>query len=410
MNKLVAHCFSLFTISLIILSGCSKSTNVSKENNKKNTLEDLIKDSSEIENSLKSSDYKNISVVDKFSLNVPDAESVSTFTLTKKSKMKTEDIMDYLNDVIPHIIDESVDLNNELRFMSDSIPSNDTLSYPKSLPLLSDYKEKNVADINTYVLGNKNYYLELYSNGTLNSLNDGKAQKEDGIEKDCAGLYFATENHKIEKCYDNANSNDEYKLLDRSISISECANNVENYISDYFSLNSNTELKPVVCSAKAISMKDDVYGLSFSITCSYNDIIFDTYITETDGSFTEKSFSNANRKQFNLMPGLAFVLTSDKINNYNDYSRTYDINDAKEFNELMSPVDALEICSSSLSSNVLFEVSSCELKYVSYYINDDASNLNVYPVWRFQAYNTNDNLNYVLYVNTLDGSFEYYTY
>ena len=402
--------------SIILVTGCSSNSDFSNRNNTNTTTEErydlsyLITNSSKIEKEIENSNYSNVTLADTFTVVIPNTENVATFDLIKKDKMETEDIKKYLNTIIPVVFDESINLNTELRFISDSIPRNDSLPYPKSLPLLSDYLNKTISDINTYVLGDKNYYIELQPYGTINSLNDGTAQKFDKIEKECAGLYFATDDHIIEKIYNNVDCNDEYKLLDENISVSSCAKNTEEFISNYLSFNSNTELKPAICAAKAIEMDDDTYGLSFSITCSYKGILFDTYKTENDSSFTEKSLSTKERKKYNLMPGYAFVFTSNKINNFNDYIRNYDIVSLKEYNQILTPVKAMDICATSLSSSISFEISSCELKYLSRYTNDEATSLNVYPVWRFQSINTNDNLNYVMYVNAVNGDFDYYTY
>ncbi len=412
-EKAMKRIFICLIVSLVFITGCSNKFNSSNENattDEQISISELAVNSSKFENEIERAKYENIVLTDTFSVNIPNTESVFTFTLNQKTNLASEDIKKYLDNIIPGIIDEQVNLETDLRFISDSIQRNSSLSYPDSLPLLSDYLNQDIKDINTYVLGCCDYYLELKPYGSMHILNDGKAQSLDKIESECAGIYFATDNHEIEKKYNNSDYNDEYKLLDKKISINNCAANVEKYISDNLSFNSNEELKPAVCAAKAIEMDDDLYGLSFNVTCLYKGVQFDTYRTDTDGSFTEISNSKQDRKNYNLMPGVAFVLSSDKINNYNDYERNYDIDDTKEYTKIISPVEAMKICSASLSSNVPFEVSSCELKYLSYYTNEEETNLSVYPVWRIQSLNTNDNLNYVMYVNAINKEFDYYTY
>lgn len=69
---------------------------------------------------------------------------------------------------------------------------------------------------------------------------------------------------------------------------------------------------------------------------------------------------------------------------------------------------AADIVSENLTDTVTFDVLSAEIVYSGISDNNSMST-KLCPVWKFKLFNPNDDLNYIVYVDAVNGDFSYMT-
>lgn len=113
---------------------------------------------------------------------------------------------------------------------------------------------------------------------------------------------------------------------------------------------------------------------------------------------------------YQLHPGFAFMIEDEKLDSIMSYGRAYDILEPKKYNEVITFESAADVLASEMSGVVQLTVNRAEFVYVPKHIEENDNRLDVSACWKFMARNSNDQLNYVIYVNAITGECEYYKY
>lgn len=92
------------------------------------------------------------------------------------------------------------------------------------------------------------------------------------------------------------------------------------------------------------------------------------------------------------------------------FNRAYDILEPQKHDEVITFESAVDALSNEMSGVVQLTVNRAEFVYVPKHIEESDNRLDVSACWKFMARNSNDQLNYVIYINAVTGSCEYYKY
>lgn len=401
-------------ISLILCSCNQNSADTSdKISNDTAQVKTIYESIDQLKNNIIDKTYDNIKFSENFYINFPQISKVDIFD-SKPVTLSSSDTyasFDKCFDFFFGDIYKENDKANLYRFKGMEISEKEG-TYPDTLPLCSDYLDKiksEKANIDLFVYGDKNGYLEFTNNG-LRSVFCGKAAKLDNYDGYTPAMYFPTANHKASKyikILNNSDLSDKYKLLDGEISLSEAVKLTEKFIDENTVISSQCPFVSHVCDIKPVKMTDSIYGLSMSITREYNGVLIDAADMESDGAVTNSPSSD--KKNYSLLPGNVFMLSSDKPDSIVGVNLNHTAENVQSYTKIISPEKAVDIISSSVTGATELDSQSLEFVYTPYKENEEDEISHYSVSWKMTAYNNNDNLTYCLYVNAINGDFHYFT-
>ncbi|MCD7716092.1 MAG: hypothetical protein LUG56_05335 [Lachnospiraceae bacterium] len=201
-------------------------------------------------------------------------------------------------------------------------------------------------------------------------------------------------------------SRESFMLLDKETSIYEAVNFFEEYI-NALPCPDNANMCTVVTDVEVYVVTENVYGYYFLTTKEYQGLPFDHMRSGTQHS----EFSD-----YTTTGGNAFMVESDDVDVVYGYYRQQDVVEERAFDEIVTAEAASRIISEKLTDSVVFEVEKMELVYTEMPGKTDDGTVDVEnpsstvsSAWKFTLYNPNDDLNYVCYIDAVDGDdFRYY--
>ncbi len=200
-----------------------------------------------------------------------------------------------------------------------------------------------------------------------------------------------------------------FKLLDGEMKICDAVKFFEDYVNNApitTELPRNMATRVYDVSVKKIDTNSYAYYLR--TVPEFQGVIFEQAVY---GSVTHYDYD------YTPATGGAFMIRCndvDYIDSYYGIDWTFDINPC----DSVIPVEeAIKITSDKLSKAVSFEVRTVEFVYVREFLKNAGGGIDIdkyeahmTPAWRITAFNINDNLQYMCYVDAKDGgSFKYYS-
>lgn len=419
MKKIFKLC-SAITV-LFLFSGCTNNTATSNLNDSEVVLCSDIK--ATIDNPEKTiEDFSNFSIPADFILSVPNNLTyISEFTLGSESRLNSydfyNDFVKLFNYVFP---DHSI---NDLCFRYSG--ANSEQIYDDNGNIISDYKT--VKESYDNIIANKeDIFMFIYDEGKMSEelnnpvtmqftsplyndmarFNRGECCKIAGV--DISELFYSNEHFKVVGKY-QPDSNQKFMMLDKEISIKEAVDFFENYINNLPCQRNQGYTKTIVSEVEVLSLDDKHHGYNFLTTTSYNNLPFDR------AKSGEQRHTNKNSENYNYVLSTGLMIKSNEVDYVNGITRCHTISDEKRYENIISFNNAVSIVSNSITSGVVFDVKKIELVYCSKFPNESITTIETAlfptsPAWKFTLFNPNDNLNYVCYINAIDGSdFRYYT-
>lgn len=201
-------------------------------------------------------------------------------------------------------------------------------------------------------------------------------------------------------------SDESYNLLDGKCKIKDAVQYFEKYVNN-IPYPKNNNLNTQVVEVDVLKVNDNTYGYYFITSKNYHGITFDYMRSGTEMN-TKSDYSYAG--------GNAFMIESNDIDIIYGYYKLQLMDSIKLYDKIISFEDALKTTSSSLTSEVRFEIKKIEFVYNEkpYITNDgyiqteNGEPRNVSPSWKFTLFNPNDNKYYRCYVNAINGDFRYF--
>ncbi len=180
-------------------------------------------------------------------------------------------------------------------------------------------------------------------------------------------------------------SEESFPLLDGEISIKDASAVVTDFINNMPSI---AQIYFDMCarSVSVYKMTDDLYYYEVYVSDIYDNIPFDIEF--------EVQMINCR--------------CIDRLYNTN---RSHTVIDEEQFNEVLPFSEAVRIASGKMTDYVDFEITRAELVYKQKSaigsLNWGETQIPVFPAWKVELYNPNDDITYDCFVNAIDGTFEY---
>lgn len=355
--------------------------------------------------------YNNLVFSDDFILENPDVKEFETFKLVQKKNLSPRESYEYFDKTVDEYYGGIFsDAEKEEQYMLSADSEDGTGFCEPFVTVKDDFFDGKYDNWMFLLLGNKGC-VQMFSNGALQTLTGTAAFNiDENRQSEKVGMYSAKDNNEIPEEYHipihGKAPDTAYQLIDEQITLSDAVDSTIKILSTDFNAGViNNELKPDVTDAWVVDMGNGIYGYHLWLTTLYNDIRLDTNPTASHADMS-------TCKNYNIYPGYAFMIEKDKIDSVMAFgwNLAFDIEDTQAHRLEISFDEAKNKLATSISENTNMTVSRAEFVYVPYKEDDYDSDMTVEAAWKFIAKNSNDNFNYVFYVNALTSEVDYYKY
>ena len=393
--------------------GC---TDKNESSNEKSNMQNIYKSIEQQKDNVIKKVFNNLKFSKDFIVEFPDTDSVETFEMTGKPSLSAEEVYKRFDDTVekyfPGFLTE--DDKKELYLVNiDTGDVNNAL-----VGKFSDYKDQilngELAAPSMFVYTPK-LFVQMAPNGNIFSMTGSKAfEIQNGEKGETVAMYCAAENNKITERIRmpfglDFSGDDKYKLLDKEVALADAAEFTKKYLTEEFDEGAvNPELYPDITDTWIVDMGNGIFGYHFLLTSTYNNVRFDYYPMKEAMSFV--TVESEMTVDYELYLSHAFMIESDKLDSIMAYNRSFDILKPKKYNEVITFESAVDVLANEMSGVVQLDISRAEFVYVPRHIEENDNLLDVSVCWKFMARNLNDQLNYVIYINAVTGSCEYYKY
>lgn len=208
--------------------------------------------------------------------------------------------------------------------------------------------------------------------------------------------------YPYETFFNDGTANDKtYKLSDGEYSIGEA---IDFFINDFYRsqpFGNNEKISCAVRSVSPIKITDDMYYYLLRFTASWNGIPFDTAGEFTSNNYTKRHYYDR---------GQAIISKNNDVDMAYGYAQPI-VKETGDAIDMIIPFEkAADIASSCLTEAAIFEVRSAELIYSGTEQDEETHTNFLHPTWKFNLYNTNDDLFYNVYIDVVSGDTDYYSY
>ena len=257
--------------------------------------------------------------------------------------------------------------------------------------------------------------MQMMPNGALQTVTGDKAYQLENGQSGNIGMYCAAEHNTIRERIavpaDGKLPDQTVHLLDGDISLKDaCAQMLQFLQNDFDPETGCPDLKPEIAEVWIVDFKDDISGLYFLLTSSYQGIRLDTAYSQNGIGFSY-IYDNGENLPFELQSGYAFMIEKGKFDSVMVYGTEHaqDLSNKQEQTLKISYADAQDQLRKEVSNlpNMLFQ--RAQLVYLPYGKQDEKVK-QVKAFWKFTAKNETDRYTYVFYVDAETGAVDYYKY
>lgn len=202
-------------------------------------------------------------------------------------------------------------------------------------------------------------------------------------------------------------STERFMLTDKETAINDAVTFFENYVNSLPYPGSPT-LYVTVREVFVLEIEENVYGYYYLTSAECDNVPFDYMRSGVSYSGAENNYVFSG--------GNGFMLKSDDVDIVYSLRRLQKIESPSKIDTVVSFDNALQTVSTSLTSNIVFEVQKAEFVYREQLMTDSEGHIDtetmprsVSPSWKFTLYNSNDDLTYICYVGAKEGKFSYET-
>lgn len=194
-----------------------------------------------------------------------------------------------------------------------------------------------------------------------------------------------------------------YMLTDGEVTIGEAIRYFED---DFFSTLPVEKDEKYSLSVNSVNVyetaEEGIYCYNIIFSPAWNSVSF-----ENMGEFI--SYSNHDQNAY-TMNCQALIVKKNEIDTvlYAYFPAVKAV--GEPITELYSLEAAADIVSEKLSNAVMFDVQSVDMIYCGSYEGEERKVALLKPTWRFILFNTNDNINYCVYVDGASGECSYFSY
>ncbi len=367
----------------------------------------------QIEN-VKNADYKNLHLLDSFTVTIPETDVLYELELTRP-EFAFNDFYDKFDRVFDRDFGDIYTPEDKARLYLAAAEEDDLYAENHGKIQLAERREKfESGELNftwLYVRTNK-AYLEMYpfGNGIFRLYRDGVIKRAEPDKEPTEVLFTdAYRYFKIIKESLDVNSSETYALLDKEMSVKEAAEEVERLVVEN-EYSWGGALVPKAYEYRVYDLNDGKYGLEFMLAPSYKGVQFavsDIYYDE-HGVHT-RSEDNLLNHVYSDDPAQALIMESKQIETFLCGDSAYDVTEIAEYDSVIPLEKAIEITSEKFGEGMKLSVGKAELIYSPmYHIGERYTKNGAFPVWKIKCANSLDGWKYIVYLNAVTGEFEYY--
>lgn len=207
----------------------------------------------------------------------------------------------------------------------------------------------------------------------------------------------------VAKYYNDGTHDDvSFKLMDGEVSIGEAIDFVENKYLESLPFDYGEEVSLEVVSVSVYEIQEGVFAYVFDMSFGWNGIVFDS----------SAPFTSTERVMNIFIMADALMAKKDDIDEFSGFVMSNVTAEEELSGEVYTLESAVDIISESLSKEVKFEVLTVGMVYKGIYtvLSPEEAKGYAMPAWKFQLYNTNDDLYYNVYVDVLSGEMSSFAY
>lgn len=350
---------------------------------------------------LEKTEFNNL-VFDDADIYIPKVESVNYISIKGNwpylGLTDTNALIDKEVEFLDYFIEEEI-------IREDLWDSSHGISYPELQKQLSEetyYDEKKSMPALTFVGGDggKPYsYAHVFDDFSTIWFDRGTISDYADKMMSNAEDYYET----IKEYGLNDNLEEEYQLLNGTISIRDAVNFVENYFNTSMPYEMNKEAKIKVTHINVLKAAEDVYIYQFVTSRNYKGISF-----EAGGM----AWDCIHDTQYDKDRAYAYMINTDEIAVYCGYhnGNTDSIESTGEITKVVTPESALHIVSEEIGSNSEYKVSKMEIVYRNQIINEtsvEGRESAGVPCYKITGINNNDTRETYFYVELETGNISY---
>lgn len=373
----------------------------------------------QVEN-IKNADYKNLHVLDNFTVTIPETDVLYELELTQKEYTWQEyyDAFDRAFDANFGDIYTEAD-KAELYY---AIAAEDERSEEygiKLIPLAERRDKFESGELHMqylYVSTDKAYFemwFERRGIGVYRMYHDGVKKRanfesDDDYYKYLSSIHVERLFKAVKETFD-VDCDDRYELLDGEVSVNEAAEWVTQAVKEYgYTLGG--DLEPRIYEYRVFDLKDGKYGLEFEFAPFYKgvmldcgDVIYETY------SMGHPDDLNRLNHEYYLEPAEALMFESGKIENFYGGNGAHNVAELEEYDSVIPLDKAVEIAAEKFGWGMNLALGSADLCYSETYFKDEEQTVKgAFPVWKLKLANSMDGWKYITYINATTGEMEYY--
>lgn len=364
-------------------------------------------------NTVKAAEHINLNITEDFVVKVPDTDILYDLTLTPP-KVDFQAYYEKFDKTFDKEFGDIYSQEDKETLYHVSALDDDFGGYRSESALLANHIEKFLngeKDIYEIYVDTEKAYLAMFraGNGIYGLNHDGtvKRAKVEDYKPASVALTFGTNYFDVVKNYLDIDSDDKFEILDAELSVKDAAETAKKITAEN-EYSWGGSLEPDVYQVKVLDIGDGKYGFSFTMTASYKGVLFDAFETIDDSGMNTRDQKLDHNYVF-LSPN-AFMMENDKFDSFSTGRSEYSATETAAYDSVIPFKDAAQMLSDKFGLGMNLSVSRAELLYSSmYYVNGlGTSVMKAFPVWKFRCYNSTDNFKYVVYVNAVTGSIEYY--
>lgn len=423
--------------ALTTLSGCSKNdtlqfggdTPQSVEFNAPSTPPEILEDlelqkiselrgdiDRQVEN-IKNAGYKNLRVLDNFTVKLPDSDVLYELELTHP-EFAWHDYYDKFDCIFDRDFGDIYSPEDKARLYLAAAEEDDHYAedYAK-IPLAERHEKFESGELNfswLYVRTNK-VYMEMYpsGNGIFRLYRDGVIKRAEPDQEPTEVLFTDADRYfKIVKDSLDVDSDEKYALLDKEMSVREAAEEVKRLVREH-EYSWGGGLDPDVHQVRVIDIGEGKYGLEFMMAPSYMGVLLDVYDVYNYSSGYGIPGGDRENHYYDRGQAQAFMMESGKIETFLYGDSAFDVTELAEHDSVITLDKAVEIASEKFGEGMKLYLGRAELIYSArYFINGYTEEGDLRwgsnPVWKLKCSNSVDALKYIVYVNAVTGEFEFY--
>ncbi len=351
--------------------------------------------------------YPNLRFAEDFTALVPQTSKLCSFTLTQQADPSPEDCIARFQELLPTVFGSDARMDTLCHVCASSLPCTDG-AYPDNYPRYADHAAELLGggtDFTLLFADTEAGHLAVSRSGRVHAYNGGKTAARSQTHSGAVGMYFPGTEYPVTAVYNRAETADAYALADRTVPVGEAAEAAEAWIADG-GFGGGSALTPSVAQVQVLDLGGGIHGYSFTVGNAFEGVPIDVY--ETTGTVTFTKSSAENDREYERVPGSAFMLESTGLDIVLGYNSAYALSVTAEHDSVLPLTEAVQLFSDAFPESQALAVSRAQLLYAVYRSGGQNHLLHSEIIWKFTAQCADDTLSYVVYIDALDGSCHYY--